>query len=151
MKQKIFGSLVVGIATLMSLLQPSLAQRTPTIGIPDGYFVYRNTLYAVSGGSICGFLNPGHAQIFRGNYTAPDKKVTNFSSYRDFGACALPATYFDFNKTVYYSSGDGKVCGFLSQDALNNYRNYYRTTNVGSIKTFPPKEVATNIGECPPP
>lgn len=126
------------------------AQTTPTMGIPDGYFSHRGTVYARSGGTICGFSRPGHLQIYRTAFPAPTVTVPGISSYRSAGICSVPASFFPYQGTVFYSFGNRRYCGFSDPDSLREYRQYYNSPNVSELSS-PPQEFMTYDGTCPPP
>jgi len=126
------------------------AQTTPTMGIADGYFSHRGTVYARSGGTICGFSRPAHLQIYRTVFPASSVTVSGISSYRNMGTCPVPASFFPYKGTVFYSFGNRKYCGFSDPDSLREYRQYYNSPNVLELSS-PPKEFMTYDGTCPPP
>lgn len=143
-----FAAVVISATTFGLIQQPSLAQR---MGIPDGYFARQGSVYARSGGIICGFKKPGHLEIYRkANPPAPSINITNFTSYRYIGHCPTPASYFAHGGSVFYTAGNGKFCGFSNPDELREYQSYYIVAEVGTISTDP-KQFMSYLGRCPSP
>ena len=143
---------LLAASTVVAAFSPlfAFAQTTPTMSIPDGYFSHRGTTYARSGGTICGFSRPGHLQIYRTAFPAPAVTVPGISSYRSAGTCSVPASFFPYKGTVFYSFGNRSYCGFPDPDLLREYRQYYNSPNVSELSS-PPQEFMTYAGACPPP
>lgn len=147
MKRTLFSLLAA--STTAATLLPTIAF-AQTMGLPDAYFAHRGTIYARSGGTICGFRTPGHLQIYRTALPAPNVDVPGISSYRNAGVCSSPQAYFSYKKTTYFSFGDGRFCGFPNPDSLSEYRQYYKAPNVVGLNS-PPEKFMKYVGACPTP
>ncbi|MGH2414643.1 MAG: hypothetical protein ACRDEA_13355 [Microcystaceae cyanobacterium] len=144
---------MTAFSTLLGLVPLTASAQAQEIkmGVPDGYFVRNGTtVYARSGGAICGFSRPGQLDIYRRVYPAPNVPVPNPGSYQSAGICSTPAAFFTFENTVYYSFGNGKFCGFPTPASLTVYKSFYNRPDVGRIKSKP-GEFMSYMGVCPDP
>jgi hypothetical protein len=146
MKRHFLCSAIIGIAAVAAQ-QPGFAQAMPEQ--IDGYFASSGTTFAKAGGTICGFRSGGHYEIFRRAKPAPSLKITTVSTYKYIGACPVPRAFFDFEKTGYFSWGDGSFCGFANGQVWQEYRERYNAPIVGKIPTKP--DFMSYKGACPNP
>jgi hypothetical protein len=147
MKRHFLSSVIVGIAAVVAQQQPGFPQTTMPELI-DGYFAYSGTVYAKSGGIICGFRKPGHLEIFRRSIPAPDLKINAISTYNNIGVCPVYRAFFDFGDSGYFSFGNGSFCGFTSAQVQREYRQRYNAPLVKRISTNP-GEFMKYTGACP--
>jgi hypothetical protein len=93
--------------------------------IIDGYFVYKGSVYAKAGGTICAFTSPGHLEIFKKARGGGDLQISAISSYKNAGKCPIPRAFFLYKGSGFYSFGDGKFCGFSDPNIQNEYRQTF--------------------------
>ena len=126
---------------------PALSQVMPEK--PDGYFVYKGTLYAKAGGTICGFTSQVRADIYRRVKGGPDLPITAISTYKNSGECPLPRAFFNYKGTGMYTYDNGKFCKFGNASRWEAYKQRNDVKDVGTLPSDP-RNSLSDQGFCKP-